>query len=348
MERWVEETLHRGFRVNLKADRVLFDSETEHQRLIIFDNADFGRVMMLDSIVQVTTKDEFIYHEMMSHVPLFAHGRAKRVLIVGGGDGGVLREALRHPELEQVTLCEIDRGVIDLCRKYFPEISAGAYDDPRTRIVIADGTKFVAETRRPFRRDHDQFHRSRRARRRAVHPRILCRLPALPEAGGTARHPERAPLLAGGRTQPERRLFPRTLRRRLRLSRQYPDLFRRSHVFRLGHRQQETSGASTQEDRAPPREGRRLPHPLLVPGGPCRFLRASPLRARSGRSLLKALTFPSPRGEGGLRRFGASRVGLLQLLVIRFLTRPSRGHRSHLVCHLASWHPPPRGRESSA
>ena len=146
MERWVEETLHRGFRVNLKADRVLFDSETEHQRLIIFDNADFGRVMMLDSIVQVTTKDEFIYHEMMSHVPLFAHGRAKCVLIVGGGDGGVLREALRHPELEQVTLCEIDRGVIDLCRKYFPEISAGAYDDPRTRIVIADGTKFVAET----------------------------------------------------------------------------------------------------------------------------------------------------------------------------------------------------------
>jgi spermidine synthase len=146
MERWVEETLHRGFRVNLKADRVLFDSETEHQRLIIFDNADFGRVMMLDSIVQVTTKDEFIYHEMMSHVPLFAHGRAKRALIVGGGDGGVLREALRHPELEEVTLCEIDRGVTDLCRKYFPEISAGAYDNPRTRIVIADGTKFVAET----------------------------------------------------------------------------------------------------------------------------------------------------------------------------------------------------------
>jgi spermidine synthase len=146
MERWVEETLHRGFRVNLKADRVLFDSETEHQRLIIFENADFGRVMMLDSIVQLTTEDEFIYHGMMSHVPLFAHGRAKRALIVGGGDGGVLREALRHPELEQITLCEIDRGVIDLCRNYFPEVSAGAYDDPRTRIVIADGTKFVAET----------------------------------------------------------------------------------------------------------------------------------------------------------------------------------------------------------
>jgi spermidine synthase len=150
MERWLEETLHRGFRVRLSADRVLFDSETEHQRLIIFENSDFGRVMMLDSIVQLTTKDEFVYHEMMSHVPLFAHGRAKKALIVGGGDGGVLREALRHPELEQVTLCEIDRGVIDLCRQYFPEISAGAYDNPRSRIVIADGTKFVAETDERF------------------------------------------------------------------------------------------------------------------------------------------------------------------------------------------------------
>ena len=150
MENWVEETLHRGFRVRLKADTVLFDSQTEHQRLIIFENADFGRVMMLDNIVQLTTKDEFVYHEMMSHVPLFAHGKAKKVLIIGGGDGGVLREVLKHPEVKAATLCEIDRGVIDLCRLHFPDISAGAYDDPRTHIVIADGTKFVAETDQRF------------------------------------------------------------------------------------------------------------------------------------------------------------------------------------------------------
>jgi spermidine synthase len=146
MERWVEETLHRGFRVRLKADRVLFDSETEHQHLVIFENEDFGRVMMLDGVVQLSTRDDFVYHEMMSHVPLFAHGRARKALIIGGGDGGVLREALKHPEVEDVTLCEIDRSVITLCREHFPDISAGAYDDPRTRIVIADGTKFVAET----------------------------------------------------------------------------------------------------------------------------------------------------------------------------------------------------------
>ena len=150
MERWVEETLHAGFRVRLKADRVLFDSETEHQQLIIFDNADYGRVMMLDGVVQLSTKDEFVYHEMMAHVPLFAHGRAKKVLIIGGGDGGVLREVLRHENLKSATLCEIDRSVIDLCREHFPKVSAGAYDNPRTRIVIADGTKFVAETDERF------------------------------------------------------------------------------------------------------------------------------------------------------------------------------------------------------
>lgn len=150
MERWVEETLHGGFRVRLKADRVLFDSETEHQHLVIFENSDFGRVMMLDGVVQLSTRDEFVYHEMMSHVPLFAHGEAKKVLVIGGGDGGVLREVLRHSAVASATLCEIDQSVIDLCREHFPGVSAGALDDKRTQIVIADGTKFVAETDERF------------------------------------------------------------------------------------------------------------------------------------------------------------------------------------------------------
>lgn len=150
MERWVEETLHSGFRVRLKADKVLFDSETEHQQLIIFENEDFGRVMMLDGIVQLSTRDEFVYHEMMAHVPLFAHGKAKKVLIIGGGDGGVLREVLRHPEVKSATLCEIDRSVIDLCLEHFPDVSGGAYDDKRTKVVITDGTKFVHETDQRF------------------------------------------------------------------------------------------------------------------------------------------------------------------------------------------------------
>ena len=150
MDRWVEEALHNSWRHRLKADRVLFDSKTEQQKLIIFENAQFGRVMMLDGATQLATKDEFTYHEMMAHVPLFAHGRAKKALIVGGGDGGVLREALKHHELEQVTLCEIDSSVIDLCRQYLPEVSAGAYDDPRAKIVIADGAEFLAGTEERF------------------------------------------------------------------------------------------------------------------------------------------------------------------------------------------------------
>ncbi len=150
MDHWIDETLHGGYRIRLKADRVLHDSRTAHQHLIIFDNPTFGRVMMLDGVVQLAERDEFIYHEMMAHVPLLAHGRARRVLIVGGGDGGVLREVLQHDAVERVTLCEIDRSVIDMALEHFPAVSNGAFDDPRSEIVIADGTKLVAETEARF------------------------------------------------------------------------------------------------------------------------------------------------------------------------------------------------------
>ncbi len=152
MTRWVDETLHPHFRCSMIADRVLYENRTEHQHLIIFDNATFGRVMMLDGVVQLTTKDEFIYHEMMSHVPLFSLGaeRARRVLIVGGGDGGVMREVLKHKSVERVVLCEIDGTVIDISKEHLPEIAQGAFDDPRAEVVIADGVRYVAETAERF------------------------------------------------------------------------------------------------------------------------------------------------------------------------------------------------------
>ncbi len=148
MTRWVDETLHPHFRCSMIADRVLYENRTEHQHLIIFDNATFGRVMMLDGVVQLTTKDEFIYHEMMAHVPLFSLGseRARRVLIVGGGDGGVMREVLKHKSVERVVLCEIDRTVIDISKEHLPEIGQGAFEDARVEVVIADGVRYVAET----------------------------------------------------------------------------------------------------------------------------------------------------------------------------------------------------------
>ncbi len=152
MTRWIDETLHPHFRVSMQATRILYESQTEHQHLIIFDNDTFGRVMMLDGVVQLTTKDEFIYHEMMTHVPMFALGpdKARRVLVIGGGDGGVMREVLRHQSVARVVLCEIDRTVVDLSREHLPEISAGAFDDPRSEIIIADGVKYVAETSERF------------------------------------------------------------------------------------------------------------------------------------------------------------------------------------------------------
>lgn len=152
MTRWVDETLHPHFRCSMIADRVLYENRTEHQHLIIFDNATFGRVMMLDGVVQLTTKDEFIYHEMMAHVPLFSLGaeHAKRVLVVGGGDGGVMREVLKHKSVERAVLCEIDGTVIDICKEHLPGIGRGAFGDSRAEVVIADGVRYVADTSERF------------------------------------------------------------------------------------------------------------------------------------------------------------------------------------------------------
>ncbi len=146
MAEWMTETLHAAYAQSLRVDRVLYDSETEHQRLRLFENATFGRVLTLDDVVQTTEGDNFIYHEMMAHVPILAHGAAQRVLIVGGGDGGLAREVLKHPDVAQVTMVEIDAGVVAFSKEYLPALSAGAFDDPRLELVIADGAAFMAES----------------------------------------------------------------------------------------------------------------------------------------------------------------------------------------------------------
>lgn len=146
---WFDETLINGYHQRLEITRVLFEQKTGHQNLILFENPYLGRVLALDGIVQVTERDEFIYHEMLVHVPLLAHGAAKKVLIIGGGDGGSIREVLRHP-VETVTLVELDLTVIDLCREHMPGLSDGAFDDPRTDLVIGDGVAFVAGADRKF------------------------------------------------------------------------------------------------------------------------------------------------------------------------------------------------------
>ncbi len=144
------ETLYPSYGQQFEMEEVLFRAPTEHQELIIFKNERFGRVMALDGVIQTTEVDEFIYHEMLTHVPLLAHGRAKRVLIIGGGDGGILREVLRHRSVEQVTQVEIDAQVIEMCKQFLPNHSAGAFEDPRVKIVIDDGKAFVMNCTEQF------------------------------------------------------------------------------------------------------------------------------------------------------------------------------------------------------
>jgi spermidine synthase len=144
------ETLYDAYGQEFRIDELLYEVKTDHQHLIIFHNAAFGRVMVLDCVVQTTEKDEFIYHEMLAHVPILAHGMTRRVLIIGGGDGGMLREVLRHRQITQVTQVEIDQQVIDMCRTYLPNHSNGAFDDPRVTIVIDDGLHFVQSNREAF------------------------------------------------------------------------------------------------------------------------------------------------------------------------------------------------------
>lgn len=144
------ETLYDSYGQEFRVDKLYFENKTDHQHLVIFENAKFGRVMALDGIIQTTEADEFIYHEMLTHVPLLAHGAVKNVLIIGGGDGGMLREVCKHQSVEHITQVEIDDQVVEMCKEYLPKHSAGAYDDPRVEIVIDDGANFVNTTDKKF------------------------------------------------------------------------------------------------------------------------------------------------------------------------------------------------------
>lgn len=144
------ETLYPDYGQRFTMDEMLHEVRTEHQHLVIFKNARMGRVMALDGVIQTTEADEFIYHEMLTHVPILAHGAAKRVLIIGGGDGGMLREVTKHASVEHITMVEIDGTVVDMCKEFLPKHSNGAYDDPRLNLVIDDGMRFVATTEEKF------------------------------------------------------------------------------------------------------------------------------------------------------------------------------------------------------
>ena len=144
-----QERLYDHYLQVLTINSVLHQSRTEFQEVLIFENRLFGKVLALDGVIQLTERDNHIYHEMIAHVPLLAHGSAERVLIIGGGDGGTLREVLKHP-VRTVFLVELDREVIELSRSHLPGISKGAFEDRRATLIVRDATKYVRECRLKF------------------------------------------------------------------------------------------------------------------------------------------------------------------------------------------------------
>lgn len=138
MELWFTEKQTEHYGITAKIRETLVREQTEYQDLAIIDTHEFGRMLVLDGMVMTTIRDEFVYHEMVTHPALVTHPNPKQVLVVGGGDGGAIREVLKHPEVERAVLVDIDVKVIEHSRKYLPEIS-GALDHPKVEVVVGDG-----------------------------------------------------------------------------------------------------------------------------------------------------------------------------------------------------------------
>jgi len=135
--------------MSLKVKNVIDHHRSSFQDVLVFESENHGNVLVLDGVIQVTERDEFSYQEMIAHIPLFAHPCPKKVLVIGGGDGGVLREIAKHDCVEEIVLCEIDGDVIDVSKKYLPGLAKG-YDDPRVTVKVMDGAKFMEDNQESF------------------------------------------------------------------------------------------------------------------------------------------------------------------------------------------------------
>ena len=142
MELWFSEQHTPNVKFSMKVDKQLYGETSEFQRIDIFDSVEFGRILVLDGRIMLTEKDEFIYHEMITHVPMCVNPEIKKVLLVGGGDGGTARELLKYDTIEKIDLVEIDEKVVAACKKFIPQ-TAGCLDNPKVKIFIEDGLKFI-------------------------------------------------------------------------------------------------------------------------------------------------------------------------------------------------------------
>mmetsp|Transcript_28720 Transcript_28720/g.92017 ORF Transcript_28720/g.92017 Transcript_28720/m.92017 type:complete len:330 (+) Transcript_28720:77-1066(+) len=139
------EVMWPGQAMSLKVEEVLFEGRSKFQDILVFRSSTYGTVLVLDGVIQLTERDEHAYQEMIAQLPLHSHPNPQSVLIVGGGDGGVLREVCRHPDVASVTMCEIDELVCDVAKKYLSHSTATAFDDPRVTLVHADAAEYVKD-----------------------------------------------------------------------------------------------------------------------------------------------------------------------------------------------------------
>jgi spermidine synthase len=142
-ETWLNETLYPDWGQRFKTSRELARVKSDFQDIGVFETTSHGRVLTLDGVIQITERDEFVYQEMLTHVPLLAHGNAKDVLIIGAGDGGVLKHVLMHKGVERAVMAEIDGEVIRLSKEFLPGIGGDAWTNPRAEVIVGDGIDFV-------------------------------------------------------------------------------------------------------------------------------------------------------------------------------------------------------------
>jgi len=142
MELWFSEMHTKNVKLSIKVDRQLYCGQSEFQRIDVFESKEFGRFLTLDGYMMLTERDEFIYHEMIVHPAMAVHPGAKNILVIGAGDGGVVRELVKYPSVERIDLVEIDRQVVEVCKKYLPQ-TACSLDDPRVNIAYKDGLQYV-------------------------------------------------------------------------------------------------------------------------------------------------------------------------------------------------------------
>ncbi|MEE9412216.1 MAG: polyamine aminopropyltransferase [Methylococcales bacterium] len=143
---WIEENHEGTLALRYALKHVLFEGKSQFQTVTVVETEGFGRMLLNDGLVMISERDEFIYHEMIAHVPLFAHPCAKQVLVIGGGDGGTAREVLRHSQVEYCHMVEIDEMVVNACKQWIPQTAIGMADNPRFKLDIADAVDYVATT----------------------------------------------------------------------------------------------------------------------------------------------------------------------------------------------------------